>query len=153
MTASSRLLNRLIWCVVYQSEQLLDQHIWYERMLYQIHSIAYGSSIIMLMYKPAGQYIHYNACIKVFRSMIVYCIVQFDTDIMIITSREYGSMLEVYQSSHWNTANIPNSSEICISEMFDFVAFQRQLYSVHDIFAFYSISSRAFRGTSKVVSE
>jgi len=42
-TGSSGLSNRLIRCISYLSEQLLDLHIWCERiMLQQIESIAYG---------------------------------------------------------------------------------------------------------------
>jgi len=38
-----RVVNRLIWCILYLSEQLLDLHIWCEEiMLHQIESIAYG---------------------------------------------------------------------------------------------------------------
>jgi len=47
LTGSSRLSNRLIWCILFLSEQLLDRHIWCERMLHQIGLIAYGLEIIM----------------------------------------------------------------------------------------------------------
>jgi len=39
---SSRFSNRLVRCILYLSEQLWDWHIWFERMLHQIESIAYG---------------------------------------------------------------------------------------------------------------
>ena len=43
LTGSSGLSNRLIRCILYLSEQLLDLHIWCERiMLHQIESITYG---------------------------------------------------------------------------------------------------------------
>ena len=42
LTGSSGLSNRLIWCIQYLSELLLDQQIWCEWMLHQIGSIAYG---------------------------------------------------------------------------------------------------------------
>jgi len=48
LMGSSRLSNRLIWRIMYLSEQLLDLHIWWVRiMLHQIESIAYGLEIIM----------------------------------------------------------------------------------------------------------
>jgi hypothetical protein len=47
LTGSSGLSNRLIWCILFLWEQLLDRHIWWERMLHQIGSIAYGLQITM----------------------------------------------------------------------------------------------------------
>jgi len=41
-TLSSGLSNTLIWCILYLSEQLLAWHIWWEGMLHQIESTAYG---------------------------------------------------------------------------------------------------------------
>ena len=42
LTGLSELLNRLIWCILNLLEQMLDWHIWYERMLHQMGSIAYA---------------------------------------------------------------------------------------------------------------
>ena len=41
LTDSSGLSNRLIRCILFLSEQLLDWHIWCERMLHLIELIAY----------------------------------------------------------------------------------------------------------------
>jgi hypothetical protein len=43
LMGSSGLSNRLIKCILYLAEQLLDLHIWGKRIiLHQIESIAYG---------------------------------------------------------------------------------------------------------------
>jgi len=42
LTGSSGLSKRLIWCILFLSEQLLDWHTGCESMLHQIESIAYG---------------------------------------------------------------------------------------------------------------
>jgi len=47
LMGSSELLNRVIWCLMNRLEKLLDQHIWCDRMLHQIGSIAYCLQIIM----------------------------------------------------------------------------------------------------------
>jgi len=47
LTGSSGLPYRVIHYIMFLSEQLLDRHMWCERMLHQIGSLAYGLSIIM----------------------------------------------------------------------------------------------------------
>jgi len=47
LMGSSGLSNRLIRCILYLSEQLLDRHIWCKRMPHQRESIAYGLQIIL----------------------------------------------------------------------------------------------------------
>jgi len=47
LMGSSRLSNWLSCCILCLLEQLLNRHIWCERMLHQIRSIPYGLQIIM----------------------------------------------------------------------------------------------------------
>ena len=84
---------------------------------------------------------------------IVNWIVLFDINIIIITPGEYGSRFEVLRNTLGDTANTPNTSEICTSESFHLEAFWRQRYTLQDIFAFCCIISEVFRSTGEVVSE
>jgi len=80
-------------------------------------------------------------------------IVPIEPDIILITSREYGYSFKVYWESVRKKFNCSNSSNICTSEPFDFVAFYRYLHALEEILVLYLTTSETLNCNRKVSLE
>jgi len=151
-TDLSWLLNRLIRCTVYLSEQWLDWHIYCEWMLDQIQLILYCTQILIWIWIPTAENIKLEGPNHGMQGMVVSRI-EFNINILLITSGQYHFKFELLRNSLEDTTDTPNSSKLCLSYWFNCAAFWRQLQTLINILVLCSTTSSAVRSNSKVVSE
>jgi len=113
LTASSWMSKRLSKCILYLSEQLLDGHIWWERMLQKIESIPYGLQIITWIWIQTVLHIKLQCLNQGVQEedSKSKCTNWYEHWLSLPESVPAG--LRFYRNSFGDVANTPNSSKIC----------------------------------------